>query len=260
MQIHSITFYYNQFAISETVSLLQKQRVDVVTGLPLIELRDFYSKLIMPLHNLFSILSAPSCSDLRNPQSNMGHLIGSFFMINRTVLDKIGGFRCVQTSIQEDTDLGVCLKMARYPIVVIKINHLVSAFWSRNKRTLLEGIKRIVSYNLSNSRKNILIDTLAVFCLILAPFLLLPFVGNLATNQSGDVTITMTLYIWNILLCLLPILSVAMAGMTKYRLNPLYSFLILFGGGFFLTTYLTSIFQLVSLPFSRAIRWKGRGV
>jgi len=253
------TFYYNQFAISETVSLLQKQRVDVVTGLPLIELSDFYSKLIMPLYNLFSILSAPSCSDLRNPQSDTGYLIGSFFMINRNVLDKIGGFRCVQTSIQEDTDLGVCLKMARYPIVVIKINHLVSAFWSRNKRTLLEGIKRIVLYNLSNSRKNILVDTLAVFCLILAPFLLLFFVGNLATNQSGDVTITTTLYIWNILLCLLPIMSVAMAGMTKYRLNPLYSFLILFGGGFFLTTYLTSIFQLVSLPFFRAIRWKGRG-
>lgn len=252
------TFYYNKFAVSEAVSLMQKERVDVVTGLPLIELRDFYSKLIMPLYNLFSILRAPSYSDLRNSKSNVGYLIGSFFMINRNVMDKIGGFRCVQSSIQEDTDLGVCIKEARYPIVVIKISHLVSAFWSRNKRTLLEGIKRIVSYNLSNSRKNIPVDALAVLCLIVAPFLLLPFVGNLNQNQGGDV-ITMTLYFWNILMCVLPIVAVAVVGLTKYRLNPLYSLLILFGGGFFLTTYLISILQLVSLPLSRAIRWKGRG-
>jgi len=251
------TFYYNKFAVLETVSLMQKERVDVVTGLPLIELRDFYSKLIMPLYNLFSILCAPSYSDLRNSKSNVGYLIGSFFIINKNVMDKIGGFRCVQSSIQEDTDLGVCLKEARYPIVVIKISHLVSAFWSRNRRTLLEGIKRIVSYNLSNSRKNIPIDTLAVLFLIVAPFLLLPFVGNLNKNQGGDV-ITMTLYFWNVLMCVFPIVAVAVVGMTKYRLNPLYSLLILFGGGFFLTTYLISIFQLVSLPLSRAIRWKGR--
>ena len=69
----------------------------------------------------------------------------------------------------------------------------------------------------------------------------------------------MTLYFWNVLMCVLPIVAVAVVGMTKYRLNPLYSLLILFGSGFFLTTYLTSIFQLVSLPLSRAIRWKGRG-
>ncbi|MGA9745760.1 MAG: hypothetical protein WBQ16_14205, partial [Nitrososphaeraceae archaeon] len=143
-------------------------------------------------------------------------------------------------------------------IIVIKISHLVLAFWSRNRRTLLEGIKRIVSYNLSNSRKNISIDTLAVFFLIVAPFLLLPFVGNLNKNQGGD-DITMSLYFWNVLMCVLPIVAVAVVGMTKYRLNPLYSLLILFGSGFFLTTYLTSIFQLVSLPLSRAIRWKGRG-
>ncbi|MGA7006579.1 MAG: hypothetical protein WBY28_05835, partial [Nitrososphaeraceae archaeon] len=93
----------------------------------------------------------------------------------------------VQSSIQEDTDLGVCLKKSRYPIIVIKISHLVSAFWSRNRRTLLEGIKRIVSYNLSNSRKNIPIDTLTVFFLIVAPFLLLPFVGNL--NKIKEVMI-----------------------------------------------------------------------
>ena len=92
------TFYYNKFAVLETISLMQKERVDVVTGLPLIELRDFYSKLVMPLFNLFSILCAPSYSDLRDSQSNVGYLVGSFFIINRNVMDKIGGFRCVQSS------------------------------------------------------------------------------------------------------------------------------------------------------------------
>jgi len=46
--------------------------------------------------------------------------------------------------------------------------------------------------------------------------------------------------------------------LTKYRLNPVYSILILFSAGFLLTVYLVSLVHL-SMSFSaRTIRWKGR--
>jgi chlorobactene glucosyltransferase len=50
------TCYISGNALSRTVTYMLKQNLDVLTGLPLIELRDFWSKITMPLWNHFSIL------------------------------------------------------------------------------------------------------------------------------------------------------------------------------------------------------------
>ena len=39
------SFYYDKFAIARVKLFMQKDRFDVVTGSPLIELNDFYSKV-----------------------------------------------------------------------------------------------------------------------------------------------------------------------------------------------------------------------
>jgi chlorobactene glucosyltransferase len=50
------TYYMRKDTIYEAVSYMQKENLDVLTGLPFIELRDFWSKITMPLWNHFSIL------------------------------------------------------------------------------------------------------------------------------------------------------------------------------------------------------------
>ena len=153
------SFYYDKFAIARVKLFMQKDRFDVVTGSPLIELNDFYSKLTMPLFNLFSVFrTVPS------DKGKSEYLIGGFFMVNRNVLDEIGGFSYVRSSAQEDTDLGKEIRSAGFSIGLVRVNNLVAATWSRNKRTLLEGIKRIISYNLTTNNKINSIVDICIFC------------------------------------------------------------------------------------------------
>jgi chlorobactene glucosyltransferase len=252
------SFYYNKFAIVKSVSLMRKEKVDAITGSPLIELRDFYSKLIMPLFNVFSVFRSPN-SVLRSDKTKSRYLIGSFFMINKTVLDKIGGFRTVSSSVQEDTDLGKRIERAGYSIELVRINNLVSAAWSRNKRTLLNGIKRIVSYNLKTSNNiNLVVDISTILFMVILPFIILPFsLQSYDDNKDNSSLLALLILLWNLSLCLSPILGVSLKGLKKYRLNPIYSVLILFAASFLLTVYLASLLSM-SFPVSRTIRWKGR--
>ena len=252
------SFYYNKFAIARTVFCMQKERVDVVTGSPLIEFRDFYSKLVMPLFNLFSVFRTTT-SVSGSDKTKSGYLIGGFFMIRKTVLHEMGGFNTVSTSIQEDTDLGKQIKKAGYSIGLVRVNNLVSATWSRNRRILLEGFKRIVSYNLTTSNKiNLVVDISTILCMVIAPFFILPFSLQLYEDSNDNTFLTLTILLWNLSLCLSPIFGVALKGLTKYRLNPIYSILILFSAGFLLTVYLVSLVHLRMSFSAKTIRWKGR--
>jgi glycosyl transferase family 21 len=252
------SFYYNKYTIANIIALMQKEQVNVVTGSPLIELRDFYSKLVMPLFNLFSVFRTLS-SVVQGDQDKSRNLIGGFFLISKSVLDKVGGFSCVRTSIQEDSDLGEQIMNAGYSIKLIKVNNLVSALWSRNQVTLLEGIKRIISYNLTNnSNMNIVVDIATIFFMVIVPFLLLPFALLLNENNENNNVLPLIILSWNLSMCLIPLFAVSVKGMRKHRLNPVYSILILFAASFFLTVYLVSLVHLMSFPFSRAISWKGR--
>jgi glycosyltransferase involved in cell wall biosynthesis len=248
------SFYYDRFAIARVKIFMQKYRFDVVTGSPLIELKDFYSKLTMPLFNLFSVFrTVPS------DKGKSEYLIGGFFMVNRYVLDEIGGFSYVRSSAQEDTDLGKQIRSSGFSIGLVRVNNLVAATWSRNQRTLLEGIKRIISYNLTtNNKTNSIVDICTILCIVIAPFIMLPFNLQLYEDSGRSNFLGLAIILWNLSLCLSPILGVALKGITKYRLNPLYSLLILFSAGFLLTVYVVNLVNIISFPVSGRIIWKGR--
>ena len=248
------SFYYDKFAIARVKLFMQKDRFDVVTGSPLIELNDFYSKLTMPLFNLFSVFrTVPS------DKGKSEYLIGGFFMVNRNVLDEIGGFSYVRSSAQEDTDLGKEIRSAGFSIGLVRVNNLVAATWSRNKGTLLEGIKRIISYNLTTNNKiNSIVDICTILCMVITPFIILPFNLQFHEDNGQRNLLGLAILLCNLSLCLSPILGVALKGITKYRLNPLYSLLILFSAGFLLTVYVVNLLNIMSFPDSGRIRWKGR--
>lgn len=253
------SFFYNKSAIAEIISLMQKQQVQVVTGSPLIELKDFYSKVAMPLFNLFSVFRTPNYG-LKSHEKKLGHLIGGLFAINKDVLDKIQGFTGVKASIQEDTDLGKHIKKSGFSIELIRVNKLLSALWSRNSRTLVDGINRIVAYNLRTKNKiNTAVDISTIFSMVVLPYLLLPVSTSMYKGNSASSLIGLTVLFWNVLLCLAPVVGVALKGLTKYRLNPVYSLLILFAAAFLLVVYLGNLLSL-SVPsrYSKTVKWKDR--
>ena len=70
-----------------------EEEIDVITGFPFIELRDFWSKVSMPLWKFMSITFGKSASNVNDPKSKVAYLMGCFFMIKKDVFEKVGTFR-----------------------------------------------------------------------------------------------------------------------------------------------------------------------
>ena len=259
------TYYMRKDTIYEAVSYMRDQALDVLTGIGFIELRDFWSKVTMPLWNLFSILLGSNTGAMNNPKSKVAYLVGSFFLIRRQVLEEIGTFRSVKNAIQEDAELGLLLKSTGYSMKIVRIDNGVSGLWSRDLQTLWYGIKRTFA---PMKRWKIFTNLMTVFFMAFLPFLLLPytFLTAIALSNaqlSGDNSIdglqllqlaSYSFYL-NLTSCLIVIISTALKDIKKHRITPIYSLLSFLGAGFIIISYIASI---LSIFLKQSISWRGR--
>jgi chlorobactene glucosyltransferase len=258
-------YYMRKDTIYEAVSYMQDQALDVLTGIGFIELRDFWSKVTMPLWNLFSILLGSNTGAMNDPKSKVAYLVGSFFLIRRQVLEEIGTFRSVKNAIQEDAELGLLLKSTGYSMKIVRIDNGVSGLWSRDLQTLWYGIKRTFA---PMKRWKIFTNLMTVFFMAFLPFLLLPYTflsaialsnAQLSGGNSIDGLQLLQLasysFYLNLTSCLIVIISTALKDIKKYRITPIYSLLSFLGAGFIIISYITSIF---SIFLKQSIPWRGR--
>ena len=266
------TYYMRKDVISQAVSYMQKENLDVLTGVPFIELRDFWSKITMPLWNHFSILLGANTGAMNNPKSKVAYLMGSFFLIRRKVIEEVGTFRSVRNAIQEDRELGMRIKKAGYNMKIVRIDNTVSALWSRDLLTLWHGIGRTFA---PMTRRQIFASLITVFFMAMLPFVLLLctlFLGaNIGANvnpffwmadisdifqqqQELEQLTVLSLYL-NVITCLTIVIAVAAKDMKKYRITPAYSLLSFLGAGFIVISYIANIISLLS---KQSISWRGR--
>ena len=144
--------FKDKSTISSAISYMQQENIDVMTGDPRIELRDFLSKISMPIWNHFSILIGADTDALNDgihdgntdsvSKSDVAFVRGPFFVIRRNALERIRGFESVKQAMPEDVELGRKIKKSGYPIRLVKVDEMVTALWSRDTGTLWHGIKR----------------------------------------------------------------------------------------------------------------------
>ena len=266
------TYYMSKDTISQTVSYMQKENLDVLTGLPFIELRDFWSKVTMPLWNHFSILLGANTGAMNNPKSKVAYLMGSFFLIRRNLIEEVGTFRSVRNAIQEDRELGMRIKKAGYNMKIVRIDNAVSALWSRDLLTLWHGIGRTFA---PMTKLQVFTSLITVFFMAMLPFLLLPstlllgvYTGTSNLNllfwmvdisgtfqQQELEQLTMLFLYLNVFSCLMIVIAVAAKDIKKYRITPVYSLLSFLGAGFIVISYIANIISLLS---EQSISWRGR--
>ena len=239
------TCYTKSDALSQTVRYMLKQNLDVLTGLPLIELRDFWSKITLPLWNHFSILLGRNTGAMNNPKSK------------------------VREAIQEDAELGMRIKNAGYKIKIVTIDNIVSALWSRDLRTIWFGIARTF---VSMNKWQIFVSLIAVFFMAMLPFILLPYTLSLTVNTTTITSthwtvlldlfqkqeteqLTLISFYLNIVSCLLIIASTAVKDVKRYRMIPTYSLLSFLGATLIVALYIVSIVRLFS---RQSLLWRGR--
>jgi cellulose synthase/poly-beta-1,6-N-acetylglucosamine synthase-like glycosyltransferase len=245
-----------------------EEEIDVITGFPFIELRDFWSKVSMPLWKFMSITFGKSASNVNDPKSKVAYLMGCFFMIKKDVFEKVGTFRSVRNAIQEDEALGIRIKQSGYKLRLVQMNNLINALWSRDLSTLWHGIARTIDPMILKEKKNVIINFFAIFFMITLPsVILLPYtiivsLYGINISDKNDFYYNCGILILNLIIFFMAIISITLNSVKTYKISPLYAVLYPLGSIFLVIAYLASIIPLL-LPLGKnsskkTIQWKGR--
>jgi glycosyltransferase involved in cell wall biosynthesis len=257
------TKYISKDALLLTVSYMQKEKLDALTGILFSELRDFLSKIVMPLWATFSVIFGRNASKMNNPKSKVAYLLGAFIMIKRKVLEDIGTFDSVRNAIQEDKVLGEHLKYRGFKVKIIKTHDLISGFWSRDPFTLWYGIERTLAPVIKANKLEVFWNLVIVFFMALLPFLTLPYTIWLITINKKvflfddtDLLYAILFYL-NILVCIIVIGAIATKDIRKYKISPIYSVFAVLASFFIVVAHLNALLQF-GLNDQKPIPWRGR--
>lgn len=179
------SFFESKYTIELTVRQMLSDKLDALTGVPYLPLIDFWSKVVMPVWNLYSEVFDRGIADVNDPHSRVAFVMGSFFMIKREVFEAIGTYRSVSGEIQEDRAIGDLLKTGQYRIKMFKVDSLVSALWSRDISSLWHGIRRSVTPAVVEDKSAIISHQLILVAMIALPFFLLPYNAAMLSGKSS---------------------------------------------------------------------------
>lgn len=261
--------YFEKHCIEYTISYMLKEKLDVLTGYPFIELRDFWSKITMPLWKLMSITLGKNASNVNDPKSKVAFLMGCFFIIKRDVFEYIGTFRSVRNAIQEDEALGIRIKQSGYKIKMIPIDNLMHALWSRNFSTLWHGIGRTLAPMILKEKRKVIINFLAIFFMTTLSFLTLIsftilglYFHRLSITDKNECNYYCAILILNLTIFLICIFCISLNSIKMYKISPFYALFYPIGSLFLVIAYLSSIIPLILFTHKKfaikTIEWKGR--
>jgi chlorobactene glucosyltransferase len=260
--------YYEKNCLLSAITYMINEEIDVLTGYPFFELKDFWSKISMPLWKLMSITFGKNACNVNNPRSKVAYLMGCFFLIKRNVFENVGTFRSVRNAIQEDEALGIRIKRSGYKLRLIQMNNLINALWSRDLSTLWDGIGRTITPMILKEKRKVIINFFTIFCMITLPFvILLPYtiivsLYGINISDKNDFYYNCGILILNLIIFFLAIISITLNSVKTYKISPLYAVLYPLGSIFLVIAYLASIIPLL-LPLGKnsskkTIQWKGR--
>lgn len=159
-------------AMPLAVSALLDCGLDAVTVIPRLVCRDAWTRATLPvistfLHTRFSALR------VNDPSKKTGYFFGSFFMMRRRAYEAAGTHEGVRGEIIEDGALGKKVKESGMPMLMALGDDLVDAVWARDRKTLWDGLKRLMVPLYLQDRRSAFGVMAAVAALLLLPFSLL---------------------------------------------------------------------------------------
>lgn len=258
--------YYAKNCILFAISHMLSNQLDIITGYPFFVLRDFWSKISMPLWKLMSFTFQDDASHVNDPNSEVAYLMGCFFMIKKHVLIEIGSFASVKNAIQEDKELGQKLKYSGYKLNMLQMDSFITALWSRNLSTLWHGLARTISPMMLYQKKKVFINFVTIFILAVLPSLLVVtnFPSIMHVQLHKDLTLNNYLHLITFVLYLitfgLTTCCVIMKLVSMCRIFTCYALLFPLGGLFLTLVYFATMLPLMlSIKrSSKKIQWKGR--
>ena len=263
------TYYSKRDTILQTVSYMQREKLDVLTGIPTSEkITNFWSKITIPIWDFIGILfGVGSAAEVNNPKSKFAYLMGSFFLIKHEVLRNVGTFESVHEEIQEDKALGIIIKERGYRLRLVKLKDMVYTLWADDLVTLWYGIGGTVAPLVIKNKPRVVINLLIIFFSCILPFILLPFTLLVALEVLFPLLFTdiheipfhfeIYLPILSLMTCLFVFVFSSIKG-SEEGIPAAYTLGTPFGSGFVFIACLYNIVPLLIYGNTKSILWQGR--
>lgn len=235
------------------------EELDALTAVPRLICKDLWTRITLPglstfLHTRFSPLR------VNDPKKKTGYFFGSFFVIKREVYEAAGTHEGVRQELVEDGALGSKVKEGGFRLKMVRGERHVEAVWARDLATLWHGLRRLMIPLYHQDKKGAHLIAVAVFFIMLAPFLLLPYTAAVAaafTNAQSGLAQTTAQMLLGIHLAAVAVLMIATAVQSMYGVmqSPLYALGAPAGGALI---YLGFASAIVDAKKEGAIAWRGR--
>lgn len=235
-------------AIQHMLSL----NLDALTAVPHLVCNDFWTKITLPslatfLHTRFSPLR------VNDPNVKTGYFFGSFFVITRATYEAVGTHQGVRQELVEDGALGGKVKSAKFKMKMVRGERHIDAIWARDLSSLWHGLRRLMVPLFYQDKVGAGLMTLAVFFILLVPFLSIPYTilaSGIAGNVSGIV-----LFLIQVIVVLVMLITTALQCSRGVYQNPLYALAAPVSGAIVSFGFLSAI---IDAARRRSVSWRDR--
>lgn len=244
--------YHSENTMSLAVQNLNHYRLDAITIMPRLICNDFFTQVTLPLLTTF-LHTSFSPLKVNDAKSNVGYFFGSYFIIKRNTYEKIGSHAAVKHEIIEDGALGKKVKEENFKMKMLRGESYVHAIWARNSSELFKAIDRLVIPIFKENRVKSILLSLALFFLLIFPFVTFFLSLTLCVIFPNVVHFVMLLLTGSILFILL--LTNLIQQSNTLFLNKIYSLGIILGAIIIVSRFFS---RLVISNRKSIIKWRDR--
>jgi glycosyltransferase involved in cell wall biosynthesis len=228
--------------------------LDALTIIPRLLCNDFWTKITLPLLSTF-LHTRFSALRVNNPEVKIGYFIGSFYIMTRRAYESVGTHKEIRDEIIEDRALGQRVKEQGLKMKMFRGEDHIEAIWARDLKTLWNGLRRLVIPLYNEDRFGVLLMIMAVFFLLVEPFLFLPYpflldligsVNNICSYVLFAVTLSIIIVIF--------LMNIIQLKLALFE-NPLYAFFSPIGCVIIFISFISSVVDANKVD---AISWRNR--
>ncbi|MBA3749617.1 MAG: glycosyltransferase [Nitrosopumilus sp.] len=241
--------------IGDSLFTLLDEKLDVLTAVPNLIYPTFMVKMVLPILSIF-MFSRYSPMRVNDPKIKLGYLFGSFFIISRTIYEKIGTHESVKSEIVEDGALGKKIKESGYRLKMFRGEDILSAYWARDFHSLWNSLKRLIIPMYFTDKKNSILLTIGIFILMVFPFIALVYsFFEISTKKNINDFSLLLLFAFSII----AVLSIYLTNYYQLKKAKTHNVLYFFGTpiGCFIIS-LSFLWSIISSEKKGVIKWKDR--
>lgn len=243
-------------ALPLAVGHMVAEGLDALTAVPKLICNDFWTRITLPglstfLHTRFSPLR------VNDPKQKTGYFFGAFFVITRKTYEAVGTHEGVRQELVEDGALGAKVKDGGHRMKMVRGEGHIDAIWARDLGTLWHGLRRLVIPLYHQDRMGAHLIATAVFFIMFAPFLLLPYsVGVFALAGDGLAGLAGSVLL-GVHLSTIALLVATTAVQSRFGVfqSPAYALGSPLGGAII---YLGFASAIIDARKKGAVNWRGR--